>query len=108
VAGRFTAFHWHGDTFAIPPGALRVAESEGCRNQAFVYRERVLGLQFHLESSLESIQKLVQNCREELKEGKYIQKAETILSAKEFLLEVRKSLWGLLDTLEKEFQRQSR
>lgn len=46
---RFEAFHWHGDTFAIPPGAQHLMSSEACANQGFVYRERVLGLQFHLE-----------------------------------------------------------
>jgi GMP synthase-like glutamine amidotransferase len=34
---KFAAFHWHGDTFKIPPGAVRIAESEGCANQAFEY-----------------------------------------------------------------------
>jgi GMP synthase-like glutamine amidotransferase len=104
LPGRFTAFHWHGDTFAIPSGAVRVAESEGCRNQAFVYRERVIGLQFHLESSRESIQKLVQNCQDEIIEGKYIQKTQAMLSGKKFLLETKKSLWLFLDSLDKELE----
>ena len=30
VASEETAFHWHGETFGIPEGALRIAESEGC------------------------------------------------------------------------------
>lgn len=45
----FEAFHWHGDTFAIPPGAQNLMSSEACANQGFAYGERVLGLQFHLE-----------------------------------------------------------
>ena len=28
-------FHWHGDTFEIPPGAVWLAQSQACRNQAF-------------------------------------------------------------------------
>jgi GMP synthase-like glutamine amidotransferase len=44
----FTAFHWHGDTFKIPQGAKRIAQSEGCANQAFECG-RAIGLQFHLE-----------------------------------------------------------
>lgn len=44
-----TAFHWHGDTFSLPAGARRVAESEGCPNQAFIHGERIVGLQFHVE-----------------------------------------------------------
>lgn len=42
-------FQWHGDTFAIPDGAVHLAVSPGCENQAFRYGERVYGLQFHLE-----------------------------------------------------------
>ena len=47
----FVALHWHGDTFAIPPGAMRIAESQACANQAFI-KGKAIGLQFHLESSL--------------------------------------------------------
>ena len=42
-------FQWHGDTFDIPPGAVRLASSPTCDNQAFRFRNRVYGLQFHLE-----------------------------------------------------------
>lgn len=41
--------HWHGDTFAIPDGATRLASSDRYQNQAFRYGDRVYGLQFHLE-----------------------------------------------------------
>lgn len=41
--------HWHGDTFAIPAGAVRLASSDRYQNQAFRYGDRVYGLQFHLE-----------------------------------------------------------
>jgi GMP synthase-like glutamine amidotransferase len=41
--------HWHGDTFAIPDGAIRLASSDRYQNQAFRYGDRVYGLQFHLE-----------------------------------------------------------
>ncbi len=39
---------WAKDTFKIPPGAAKIAESEECANQAFEYG-RAIGLQFHLE-----------------------------------------------------------
>src|SRR5690606_17514289 len=35
-----TAFHWHGDTFAIPDGAIRIAGSDACANQGFLYRQQ--------------------------------------------------------------------
>ena len=87
---KFVAFHWHGDTFDLPSGCTRLAKSEGCLNQAFEYGDRVVGLQFHLESSLESIQLLVQNCSEELVAGKYIQTADQILSSNGRLQELRR------------------
>lgn len=51
-------FHWHGDTFDIPAGAVRVARSAGCANQAFVYDKRVVGLQFHLETTSDSARQI--------------------------------------------------
>lgn len=45
----FTAFHWHGDTFAMPPGTKSLMSSEACANQAFALSERVIGIQYHLE-----------------------------------------------------------
>ncbi len=42
-------FHWHGDTFAIPHGAVHLAASADCTHQAFRFGHNVYGLQFHLE-----------------------------------------------------------
>ena len=46
-----TVFQWHGDTFALPQGAVRLASSPLCgrMEQAFRYRDNVWGLQFHVE-----------------------------------------------------------
>ena len=44
----FDAFHWHGETFSIPPGATRILESAYCANQAFALG-RHLGMQCHVE-----------------------------------------------------------
>lgn len=42
--------HWHGDQFAIPEGATRLAETDGFAHQAFALGSYALGLQFHLEA----------------------------------------------------------
>jgi GMP synthase (glutamine-hydrolysing) len=42
-------FQWHGDTFDLPSGAVHLASSPLCRNQAFRYRRNAYALQFHLE-----------------------------------------------------------
>ncbi len=44
-----TIFHWHSETFALPPGAELLASSDACRNQAFRVGNRIYGVQFHLE-----------------------------------------------------------
>jgi GMP synthase (glutamine-hydrolysing) len=49
IPGRFTTFQWHNDSFAIPDGAVRLATSECCPNQAFRFWENAYGLQFHPE-----------------------------------------------------------
>lgn len=74
-------FHWHGETFDLPRGAVRVAKSEGCENQAFQLGKRVIGLQFHLETTPRSASELVSNCREEIVPSRYVQTEEEILSA---------------------------
>ncbi|MGH8530457.1 MAG: type 1 glutamine amidotransferase [Nevskiales bacterium] len=67
-------FHWHGDTFALPPGALHLASSAGCRNQGFQHGARVLGLQFHLEITPADITEwLRQPDNGELKPASFVQ-----------------------------------
>jgi GMP synthase (glutamine-hydrolysing) len=68
-----TVFHWHGDTFNIPADAVHLATSEGCESQAFLYDNRILGLQFHLESTPETVAAIVAHCGDELVFGRFIQ-----------------------------------
>lgn len=49
--------HWHGDQFAIPEGAVRLAETPGFPNQAFAIGSHSLALQFHLEADHTQIER---------------------------------------------------
>jgi GMP synthase-like glutamine amidotransferase len=61
----FLGFHWHGETFSIPPGATCVASSPVCENQAFVLG-RHLGMQFHVEMTPELIRDWCESGKKEL------------------------------------------
>ena len=67
----FTVFHWHGDTFDLPEGAIRLAHSENYQNQAFQINSAV-GLQFHLEVNAEMINLWLDKTREKLEQIPYI------------------------------------
>ena len=98
------AFHWHGETFDIPEYAESIAYSEACRNQGFKMG-RSLGLQFHLETTAESLNSLLENCAEELEtalsaKAKYVQSKPQILeTAKTALPELNAAMTELLDAM---------
>lgn len=64
-------FHWHGDTFALPDGAAPLAESDGCAQQGFLYDDRVLAWQCHLETTADSLGSLASACGDEIGKGPY-------------------------------------
>lgn len=99
-SSNFGAFHWHGDTFGIPVDAELLAGSEACDHQAFVYQERVVGLQFHLETTPESAHALVDHCRDELQNGgRYVQSEKEILSEDARFMELNGLMTRLLDNM---------
>lgn len=91
---RSTVFHWHGDTFDLPEGAIQLAHSEGCEQQAFLYNEHVLGLQYHLEVTKKSVNSLIKHCADDITEGKYVQGIE------QMRLEAARHFPKMHDTLE--------
>jgi GMP synthase (glutamine-hydrolysing) len=92
--------HWHGDTYATPPGAVLAYSSEACRNQAF-RKDRVLGLQCHLELTPKSLEGLVAGFADE-PAGKYVQNPEQFLSRRNAFAAVKERLFEMLDALEAE------
>jgi len=76
LPGRFSAFHWHGDTFAIPPGSENLLKSDACVNQAFSAGQK-LGLQFHLEVTHADARRWL--ALEEPATDRYVQSAVEIL-----------------------------
>lgn len=78
LASPMDVLHWHGDRFEIPEGATHLASSDACDNQAFIYGNNVLGLQFHSEMDSAAIDKIIDACGHELVADKNIQNAVTI------------------------------
>jgi len=70
---RAAVFHWHGETFDLPDGAVQLARSAGCATQAFQLGANVIGLQFHLETTPASADAIIGHCRHELTDGPFIQ-----------------------------------
>ena len=73
------AFHWHGETFDLPAGAVHLARSEACEHQAFQLGRSVIGLQFHLETTPASARELVAHGRDELVPAPFVQSEAQIL-----------------------------
>lgn len=81
--GAFEAFHWHGETFTIPPCAARILKSRYCENQAFVSGPH-LGLQCHVEMTEAMIRLWCRNWSDEnAMPGPSVQRPEEMLEKME-------------------------
>ncbi len=89
-------YQWHGDTFDLPENAILLASSSVCKHQAFQYKN-ALALQFHLETTEESMHMLIDNCADELVEGRYIQNREEMLANTKSLHTANRLLTNLLE-----------
>ena len=56
VGGGAPLFHWHADTFTLPPGAVHLAESDMTQMQAFRIGRASYGIQFHFEAGTELVE----------------------------------------------------
>ena len=95
----FSVFHWHGETFSIPENAIRLMESEACANQAFLYNDQVLGLQFHLEVTDAAMKQMAFHEQSELVKDTYVQTYDEIVGNTTFIKENNQLMFSLLDNL---------
>lgn len=95
-------FQWHGDTFSIlPEDAICIAESDACKQQAFVYKNRVFGFQYHMENTPAIIAGLVENCRDEMVADLYVQTPAELLAHPEYIEQNNQWMNLFLTQLEK-------
>jgi GMP synthase-like glutamine amidotransferase len=98
LGSRLKVFHWHGDTFDLPENAIHMAYSEGCKNQAYIYKDNVVALQFHMEPTMNSLKDMIEYGREELKPARYVQTENELLNI-QLIESNKKALFKLLDKL---------
>ena len=92
--------HWHGDTYDLPEGAVHLAKSKACEQQAFLFRQHVLGLQFHLEVTPENLNKMIEMDADFIREAEFVQSAAQISNvAPEIFTRNKKVLFSWLDLL---------
>ena len=65
---RFESFHWHGETFTIPRGAVRIMGNRYCENQGFVIGNS-LGMQCHVEMTEELIKSWCETGADEISDS---------------------------------------
>jgi GMP synthase-like glutamine amidotransferase len=93
-------FHWHGDTFDLPPHAQHLFYSEACRNQGFRIGRQVLGLQFHPEVTPKSLKEMINHVGNELVPAQYIQSAGEILGQQEHIAANNQRMFALMNLLD--------
>jgi len=100
----FTPLHWHGDSFDIPANAIHLYQSLACKNQAFLYNDHVLGLQFHLEFDTNTATRVAQACVNELQEGgRYVQSDTHITENCSAFSQANTLMFKLLNAIEQRF-----
>ncbi|MFY0254869.1 type 1 glutamine amidotransferase [Chitinophaga sp. 30R24] len=96
----FNTFHFHGDIFEIPANATRFAASAVNSHQAFIYGDRVIGLQFHMELTSEGLQEMLHHGADALAAGgPFVQSEEKIYAYHDLLIPNNETMYRLLDYL---------
>lgn len=97
---RLRGFHWHQETFDLPPRATLLASSFACFHQAFCVGRRIVGLQFHPEATTESVATLIAASQQDLPAGGFVQSpAEMLAEPAASFGEGQKLLMSVLETI---------
>lgn len=76
----FTTYHWHGDTFDLPEGAVQLFSTKVCAQQGFLWGTNVAAMQFHPEATNELVIAMINHGIEELVESPHIQTESGMIS----------------------------
>ena len=98
----FTVFHWHGETFDLPPGAVRLAHSMNYQNQAIQIGSAV-GLQFHLEVNEEMIHLWLDKTHEKLEQISYINPEKIRSDINQNILTVKNNMENFYNNFKRSF-----
>lgn len=79
-----TVLHWHGETFSLPAGAQPLCRSAACALQGFVLQQRVIGLQFHCETSADGLARLCAADDSHRQAGRWVQSAPDMLAERRY------------------------
>ncbi|SHE95243.1 GMP synthase (glutamine-hydrolysing) [Mariniphaga anaerophila] len=96
---KLKVFHWHGDTFDLPPGVIPLFRSKACQNQGFLIGNKIVGLQFHFEMTQQGIAEMFTGEEEPLPKGPFVQTQQEIVSQNEHIEANNKKMFALLDRL---------
>ncbi len=99
LPARWEVFHWHAETFELPPGAIRLAGSEACENQAFLHGANVLALQFHPEITRAIVGEMARVGAADLQDGAWIQSGAQMLGDEPRFVKSREWMRRILDSL---------
>ncbi len=104
LAGVFTenkmVFHSHNETFELPDGAIRIISSEACENQAYVYKDHVVAIQFHPEITQGIAALFVQYCADEWKGSPYVQSDLNLINNESLFSQSELIMTQIMDVLE--------
>jgi len=97
---KLEVFHWHGDMFEIPGGAIHIASSQACPNQGFILDNHIIGFQFHLESTMDSVKALIENGQDDLDGSEFVQTESEMLTDKLKFDRINSVVYSVLEKLE--------